>query len=320
MLHLAQQKGISTVTYERGFIKDSLRFAHNSAACRFEIDELWKETAEQSLTPVQSARLDEYLLKWRKGKLGLINYWPEVTDERNEILSSLGLDSERPVVTMYTNILWDTSIQERDIAFDGMFDWVLGVIRFFSTHDDVQLVIRVHPAEVRLQGRETVERVIDRVLEIDRELPENIILVPPESPISSYTLVGMSRCVLVYSSTMGMEAALLGARVIVAGQTHYRGKGFTDDPSSQDEYFEILSHALEVDIDLSYRVELARRYAHSFFARSMLPFGLVSEPVVHQPQYEFDALSDLLPGKDEILDRICGGILKQSSFYLDEQP
>jgi capsule polysaccharide export protein KpsC/LpsZ len=130
----------------------------------------------------------------------------------------------------------------------------------------------------------------------------------------------MSRCVLVYTSTMGMEAALLGLRVIVAGQTHYRGKGFTDDPSSHEEFFELLSHALEVDLDLSCRVELARRYAHSFFARSMLPFGLVSEPVVNQPRYDFDALSDLLPGKDEILDKIGNGILKQSSFYLDAQP
>ena len=39
----------------------------------------------------------------------------------------------------------------------------------------------------------------------------------------------MSDLALVYTTTVGLEAANLGIPVAVAGATHYRGRGFTHD-------------------------------------------------------------------------------------------
>ena len=47
------------------------------------------------------------------------------------------------------------------------------------------------------------------------------------------------------SSTTGLEMAIKGKPIIVAGNPHYRDKGFSYDPSSREEYFKILDSILD---------------------------------------------------------------------------
>jgi hypothetical protein len=69
--------------------------------------------------------------------------------------------------------------------------------------------------------------------------------------------------------------AMSGVPAIVVGQTHYRGKGFSLDPDSWDEYHKILTRALEdpenVRLNLT-QVELAWNYAYRFFFEYPQPF------------------------------------------------
>ena len=67
-------------------------------------------------------------------------------------------------------------------------------------------------------------------------MPSNIHLVAAGDPINTYDLVEIADLGLVYTTTVGMEMAMSGVPAIVGGQTHYRGKGFTQDPVSWEEY------------------------------------------------------------------------------------
>jgi len=72
-----------------------------------------------------------------------------------------------------------------------------------------------------------------------------------------------------------MEAAMNGLPVIVAGQTHYRGRGFTIDPDSWVNYFKVLGQVLENPAAhrLSRaQVERAWQYAYRFFFEYPRPF------------------------------------------------
>lgn len=319
MWAVARRAGIRVVTYERGFAKGTLRFADNAIACRYEIDDLWAAVGNKPLTAAQLQKLDAWFAKWRGGSLGLFNYWPKANAEATAIRAELNLDEGRPIVTVFTNVVWDSAVQGRDVMFGGMLEWVVETIRYFAQDPARgQLVIRVHPAEIRVGGHETEERVVDGLRAAFPKLPDNVRVIPPESVFSSYTLVDMSRCVLVYTSTIGMESALAGKRVIVAGQTHYRGKGFTDDPQTRDDFFATINRALTEDHDQPTRLDLARRYAYAFALRSMLPFDLISEPRPEVPVYQFQSLEDLAEGKNRTLDLICDGILKGHPFYQDE--
>ena len=314
----ARSCGARVVTYERGFLADTVRFAcEGEVASRFEIEDLWPEVADIPLTREQDAALDSYLQDRRRGKRAIVHYWPELEEDPAAIARELGLDPDRPIASIFTNILWDSSIQERDRGFHGMFDWLEQMVRRLGGSRMIQLVVRVHPAEVRLAGQETTESVHERLEEIVPELPPTVRIVPAESPLSSYSLMEMSDAVLVYTSTVGLEAALLGRPVLVAGQTHYRGKGFTVDLDGPDD-IEALGDRLErrsLEVPAE-QIELARRYAHALFFRSIIPFRLVEEPVRAWPLYGFRTLADLVPGRDRTLDVICETILEGTAPYL----
>jgi len=66
-----------------------------------------------------------------------------------------------------------------------------------------------------------------------------------------------------------------GIPVVVSGKTHYRNRGFTTDPESWDNYFEVLQSILR-DIKAARltqeQVELSWRYAYLFFFEFPRPF------------------------------------------------
>jgi hypothetical protein len=99
--------------------------------------------------------------------------------------------------------------------------------------------------------------------------------VPPEAKINTYDLVEVANIGLAYTTTVGLEMAMSGIPVVVAGLTHYRGKGFTYDPNTFEEYLAmidaLLAEGLQARLD-ERQVTLAQRYAYRYFFEYALPF------------------------------------------------
>jgi hypothetical protein len=99
--------------------------------------------------------------------------------------------------------------------------------------------------------------------------------VPPDSPFNTYDVIDLADFGLVYTTTAGLEMAMAGVPVIVAGRTHYRGRGFTHDPRSWDEYagtIETLVRRPRGERLPVEQVDLAWRYAYRFFFDFPFPF------------------------------------------------
>jgi hypothetical protein len=91
----------------------------------------------------------------------------------------------------------------------------------------------------------------------------------------TYDLIEVADLGLVYTTTVGLEMAMSGLPVIVAGKTHYRGKGFTLDADSWVSYFKLLGQLLEKPQVFQLtrpQVEDAWNYAYRFFFNFALPF------------------------------------------------
>jgi hypothetical protein len=314
LLALARREGIAVVTYERGMPLSTVLFDHNQPAIRFDLDQPWQQGRDRPLAATEERELDEYLETRARGQVGVIDLWPAMERGRGALAERLGLAPERPTAVLYTNILWDSAVFGRDVGFDGMFDWVAESVRLFAATRSRDLVIRVHPSEVRIPMSESRDRVIDRLRALFPDLPTNVRVVPPEDPASSYTLMGLADAVLVYTSTIGLEAAVRGRPVVVAGRTHYRGRGFTFDPRDREGYAADVAHALACKHLPPGEVEIARRYAHLFFFRFMQPFPWVVDTPRAARRLTFEHLDDLAPGRDPTLDRLCRGILEGEPF------
>jgi len=105
--------------------------------------------------------------------------------------------------------------------------------------------------------------------------PEHIHLIDADAPVNTYDLIQIANLGLVYTTTVGLEMALSGVPTIVVGNSHYRSRGFTLDPSSWDEYQQQLAQVMYNPnrFRLSHnQVELAWRYAYHFFFDYPMPF------------------------------------------------
>ena len=131
-----------------------------------------------------------------------------------------------------TNVVGDSLALDRQIFTQGMADWLATTARHFARSSQAQLVVRVHPGEMLGAGHPSVDIVRDAL----PHLPPQVILVPPKSEINTYDLIELAHVGMVYTTTVGLEMAMFGVPAIVCGATHYRGKGFTDDPGSLGGY------------------------------------------------------------------------------------
>lgn len=268
----ARHLGIRTTTFEFGEQRGRMWLAQNSEVMRQDTRDLWAARGRAALRPGEARSLRELIQARRGGRSwGLFSRRWQSGGRRGAaaVRARLGLDRKRPVVLLCTNVVGDSLALGRQVFTHGMEDWLTETVQRFAAEPGVQLVIRVHPGEMVAVGQPSVEIVRSAL----GKVPAHIVLVPPDSPLNTYDLMPLARLGLVYTSTVGLEMAMVGIPVVVAGQTHYRGKGFTWDPSSRRAYHEIVRKLLRGGaVGLARpKIALAWRYAYRFFFEYPFP-------------------------------------------------
>jgi Capsule polysaccharide biosynthesis protein len=310
---VSADRGVRVVTYEKAARKDTLLFGVTNAAPEMVTDALAEDQLSRPLTEAEAQALDALLLSRVSGAGAHEQYFDTPLEHEGEtVRRSLGLRNDARVVSAFTNLAWDTALLGRDVAFESQFDWLARASDAVRGRDDLDLVIRVHPAESRWGTAQPVEaELASRV----GELPQNVHLVRPDEPLSSYGLLAISDLVLSYTTTVGLEAAVRGVPVAVAGRSHYRGRGFTIDLQSPADLERVIAEPQQMSAE---QVELARRYAFAFFFRLMIPFRHVTTVGDGLTGITTSA-EDLLPGRDPHLDFICDRILEGGEFFLPSE-
>ena len=310
---IASKRGIGYTTYEKGFLRDSIITTPGADAANLLMpEEDGRRALEQPLTAAEEDQLDRYLAERRRGGATLDRIWTRPVDDVVRIRRDLGLGDGRPLVVMFCNILWDSAVVGMDLCFPSIGKWVVEGVDWARSHPELDLVVRLHPGEVRLGNHRTLERMVDYVRHEVPALPANVRIVPPESPVSSYALMDVARVGLVYTSTVGLEMAAQGTPVVVAGRTHYRGRGFTVDPVTAADYWRAVDHLLSTEMGgemVQITREQARRYAFAFFFRFHHVTPGVQEEGHSRPRVVVTLASALDPGGDASLDRIVSDIL-----------
>lgn len=259
-------------------------------------------------------KIKEYLDSRKTGKNDWIWFHENPTEEIQKIKAQLDLDELKPIIGMLTNVMWDAQLHYPANCFPNMLSWALETIEYFAKRPDLQLLIRIHPAEIR--GTMTSRQPLLReILDVYPSLPPNIRIIPPESNISSYAAMGLCDSVIIFGTKMGVELSAVGIPVITAGEAWVRNKAITEDPVTRNEYFKLLDR-LPIEKKLSKdKVDRGLKYAFHFFFRRMIPIKCFESSNAWPPyKLDINALEDLMPGKDEGLDLICNGIIDGSPF------
>lgn len=308
-----RKEGVGVVNWNVGYREGTFIFSHNDTYHH----KMMSEPVSNWESISWNSKLEQKVLTYINNRSKGTRDWHVFLNEPSGDIATLGFDSSKPAIGLLTNVCWDAQLHYPANVFDNMLEWIFQTIDHFAKKPDLQLIIRVHPAEVtaELPSRQLVVEEIKKSFPI---LPPNIFVVAPESKINTYTLMEACNAVIIYGTKTGVELTSFGIPVIVAGEAWIRNKGITIDPTSQRDYFEILDR-----LPLNGRMndalkQRARKYAYHFFFRRMVPVEVIQPS---DNSYSFliniSKLSDLMPGKNAGLDTICTGILTGADFIYD---
>ena len=310
----ARKHSTRVVNWHVAYRKNCFIFSHNDTYHHT----LMTEPISNWIEMPWSQRCDNDITKYLASRWNGLNDWIKFNqaprEDAAQIVAELGLDASRPIIGMLTNVMWDAQLHYPANAFESMLEWVIATIRYFETRNDIQLVIRVHPAEVTgtLPSRQPL---ISEINSQFASLPSNVRIVAPENTISSYALMHVCNAALIYGTKMGVELSSVGIPTIVAGEAWIRNKGVTFDASTKDEYLGYLDRLPFADRLDQQVVDRAKKYAYHFFMRRMIPLKCVTEKRGSPPFTPLvRKLSDLIDSSDRGLDVICNGIMTGSEF------
>jgi hypothetical protein len=147
------------------------------------------------------------------------------------------------------------------------------------------------------------------------------MLIGPDDTLSSYELIQRSKFTMVYNSSIGLEATLLGAPVLCAGKARYTQYPTVFYPDSLTEYKDLLTSFLvkdEIHVP-DHLYENGRRFLFYQLYRASLPFDqfLSDFPRSGYVQLKRFSWKKLLPGSSPVVDCVVNGILNGDEFILE---
>lgn len=274
------------------------------------------------LSSDQNDRLDAYLEQRFQGNFSMagIRFWPK--------MNSLGEDfwhlADRfdQIVPVFTNVVFDTSQSHANVIFSDMFAWLDSTLKIIQRHPETLFIIRAHPDEGR-KGKESQESVAQWVQKHRIDQLENVLFVDSGEPFSSYELIQKSKFVLIYNSTIGLEASILDIPVLCAGKarfTQVKTVFLPEDETDYERMAEKFLSAKKIPVPAEFK-DNARKFLYYQLYRTSLPYGNLLMPdsqwrgYVHLKKI---GLQDLTPENSLTIRVILDGILKNQPFLLVE--
>ncbi|MEJ2013916.1 MAG: hypothetical protein P8X64_17040 [Anaerolineales bacterium] len=148
----------------------------------------------------------------------------------------------------------------------------------------------------------------------------NVFFIPPGEEVDSYKLIEGAKFVLVYNSSIGLEASILGKPVLCAGRARYTQADTVTYPDSRQEYWgqlETMLYSEQIDVPEGFQ-QNARHFLYEELYHASLDLSdfLQEDPTLPGMVVfkEFDP-QDLLDSR--ALHAIYRGITGGAPFLLD---
>jgi len=313
--YIAQKRGLRVITHEVGLQPATAYFTEGEAtAYPIHIPD------EFELSEAQNIKLDAYLAKRFQGDFTMagVKFWAEMKGLDESFLKKAA--GFKQIVPIFTNVIFDTSQPHANTVFEDMFTWLDMALEVIRKNQDTLFVIRAHPDETRVRksSRETVEGWVNS-REVQKE--PNVIFISPRETLSSYELIQKSKFVMIYNSTIGLEASILGAAVLCAGKARFTQYPTVFFPQTVDEVRRTMQGFLtteKIEVPAEFKRN-ARRFLYYQLYRTSLPFGDFLEPSVRVTQtklkpFTFDALLN-----SKSIQVVLEGILNNGDFLLKSE-
>ncbi len=313
---VSQKRGVRVITHEVGLLPMSAFFTDGQAtAYPMQIP------ANFQLNDEQNKRLDEYLSQRFQGNFSMagIRFWRSMQELDEGFLQKAA--QFKKIVPIFTNVIFDTSQVHANTLFADMFAWLDEMLKLIKAHPETLFAIRAHPDEMRpgtrKQSRQSVTQWV-QAKGVDKLL--NVIFVNSNEYLSSYALIERAHFVMVYNSSIGLEASIMGKPVLCAGAARYTQYPTVFFPASAEEYTAQAKQFLSADMVEQPQefVREARRMLYFQLFKTSLPFGDYLEPHSRMGYVQLKTfpVEALLPENSVAISAVTEGILNEHPFLV----
>jgi hypothetical protein len=280
-------------------------------------DGAWDAVVDEKFTEEKNITLDGYLKnRYLHDSSFDMREFQEYSGNLEMLRSRYALDSKRPVWGIVAHINWDAVSDYAPMWFESFNEWIIQTIDEISLIKDVQWIIKIHPAEAWDNPKTGVERLVNNSYP---KLPDHIHLLGARENISPLDFICLVDGGITVYGTAGLEMALMGKPVILAGEAYYGKKGFTFDLNSKGHYMRLLHNCKDMGVLRDDQITLAKKYAYVNYISKQIPIEAVRNPSSKWWSFQINKRSLLLPNRDPVMDFLCKTILSGEEFLLPDR-
>ena len=196
-----------------------------------------------------------------------LNKGKRIIFEKNDFLKSFDINNNNKIVVIFCHILYDATFFYGTSLFDNYQDWLIETVAIAIKNKNINWIIKVHPVNVwrsKMDGK-TMEQLEKIILEKHfGKLPSHIKFMPADTSINTYSLFNYIDFGITVRGTVGMELPCFNVPVITAGTGRYNNHGFTIDPKSKIEYYELLKNLHTIPYNsLTYTSQNAQVFSYA---------------------------------------------------------
>lgn len=251
--YICKKRGIPYITQESFIGSNSWIYKKNDVAIYLNFYNAWeKQAANNPLTSEKKEKTLKLFNQFKTGEASIVHY--------NDSHKGLILDKTFEYVAIFPNLSFDTYVLGRNPIFNSCNQFVVETINFWNSNvEGIKLIVRTHPAEVKLLTATThfLSEIVTPIL------TDKIIFVDSTDDVSSYEILKHVKYTICYSSTIGVEAMLQGIPTVIAGESFY--KPFAVSPKTKEEYFSTIKQLNQSISDITIDKEKLINYLHYLY-------------------------------------------------------
>jgi hypothetical protein len=238
-----KQKNKKVITYDFStYANNAVNFSKNGLVVNRYDDGFFNEYKNKIDITVSEKSIKDIFNKRFKAKSDDLTLYGNLIEDNNFLRKIKDIACRKQVFLLLPNVLWDQSIIGVNNIFNSPKEWITETIKFFEKEEDKLLVIREHPAGASImKSRIGIREILISEFGKDARNIKNLLFIPSNNFINSYSLFPIIKAGIVYNGTMGLEMMYKKIPVLIAGNAPYSFKGFTMDFKTKEEYFQIFN-------------------------------------------------------------------------------
>lgn len=188
------------------------------------------------------------------------------------------------------------------MIFKDYGDWFLKTLEFAKKDKNVNWIFKQHPAD---KFYPTKDIKFDKLFQ---NLPENVVFLDYKSKLDTRSLMHIADAIVTCLGTAGFEVpAMSGVASITAADNHYTGHGFSKNPTTKKEYFDILKDLKNIKKLTAEELKIARAvymFIYYFCSVDFTALPILTMEEHHKPNMDdwyWDMVVDLYNTKGNII-------------------